>query len=98
MATYWKERVDQRAAEDPQFRSQLKTDPRAALRSALGISIPDTVQINVVEDGPNQLTVAVPAENRGGILNQASSDVGAQADADCSTVNVGWTLGCTGSC
>ncbi|HEY7770373.1 hypothetical protein [Longimicrobium sp.] len=92
MASYWKERLDQRAAEDSAFREQLKSDPRAALQSALGVTVPDHVRLNVVEDGPNQLTIAVPARSDGG-----GASASAAADS-CDTVNIGWTVGCTGSC
>ena len=49
MSEYWRKQIEQRAAEDSEFRRQLKSDPRAALQSELGVSIPDSIRINVVE-------------------------------------------------
>ncbi|MGH7649614.1 MAG: NHLP leader peptide family RiPP precursor [Gemmatimonadaceae bacterium] len=45
------ERILSRAATDPEFRRGLLTDPRAAIRDAFGITIPNTLRIKFIERG-----------------------------------------------
>ena len=51
-----------RAADDPQFRQQLKSDPRGTLERELGGSLPDDVQVSVLEETPKQAYLVLPPE------------------------------------
>jgi len=53
-------RIRERAAEDPGFRSELMSDPRAALSSELGVDIPDAVSVLVHEESLSELHVVLP--------------------------------------
>lgn len=49
-----------RAAEDPQFRQQLKSDPRGTLERELGGTLPSDVKIEVLEETPEQVYMVLP--------------------------------------
>jgi hypothetical protein len=49
-----------RAADDPQFRAQLKSDPKGTLERELGGSMPGDVRINVLEETPEQVYLVLP--------------------------------------
>ncbi|HEV8025675.1 MAG TPA: hypothetical protein VGP37_12400 [Candidatus Nanopelagicales bacterium] len=46
--------------EDPDFRDQLKTDPRTALAALVGEEPPSDVEIVVVENGPKTFHIVLP--------------------------------------
>ncbi|MFI5333696.1 MAG: NHLP leader peptide family RiPP precursor [Chlamydiales bacterium] len=48
------------AWKDPRYKEKLLKNPRAALKE-MGVDIPETVQVKVVEDKPNSLTFVLPA-------------------------------------
>lgn len=48
-----------RAWKDPVFKEKLLSDPKGTLK-ALGYSFPDDVQINVVEENEDTLTLIIP--------------------------------------
>ena len=53
-----------RAQEDAGFRDQLKADPRAALKTLLGIEIPSVMTVSVLEDTATHLHIVLPADDR----------------------------------
>jgi hypothetical protein len=56
----------EKAWTDPQFRSQLLSDPRAAL-TAQGASIPPDVDIRVVENTDEVVHLVLPPPPSGGL-------------------------------
>ena len=58
MAVAELQRAQLMATTDPEFRTRLLADPRAALAS-LGIEIHDDIHINIVEDDPKTLTLPI---------------------------------------
>lgn len=50
-----------RAEEDEDFRTRLLADPKAAILGAFGISIPESVNVEVHEDGSNIAHLVLPA-------------------------------------
>jgi hypothetical protein len=46
--------------EDPDFREQLKADPRAVLTEIVGEELPEDVEIVVVENGPKTFHIVLP--------------------------------------
>jgi hypothetical protein len=61
-----------KAANDPAFRAQLLSDPRAALAAALNVELPETVVINVHEDSPSTFNLVLPAS---GDLSEADLEL-----------------------
>jgi Nitrile hydratase, alpha chain len=49
-----------RAWADEGFRQRLKTDPRATVAEETGISVPASVQIEVVEETPEKAYLVIP--------------------------------------
>ena len=77
-------RVVEMAAADDGFRAQLMADPKAALRDALGVSIPDGFRVEVHEEGANVAHLVLPPGARlsESELQQAQAGIGdALADA-----------------
>ena len=57
-------RVVERAMKDESFRRQLIADPHGALQQVLGVPLPETVSIEVVEETPGTMYLVLPpAEN-----------------------------------
>ena len=57
-------RVAEMAAADDGFRAQLMADPKAALRDALGVSIPEPFRVEVHEEGANVAHLVIPPDSR----------------------------------
>ncbi|MCL6601698.1 MAG: NHLP leader peptide family RiPP precursor [Paenibacillus sp.] len=68
--------VIQKAWEDPSFKQRLLSDPKAALKEALGIIIPDTVSLKAVEEGSNEFYLVIPPSPSSGILKTDASTQG----------------------
>lgn len=52
--------VIQKAWRDPSFKSKLISNPKAAIQEALGITLPDHVNIRTVEENSNELILVIP--------------------------------------
>ena len=53
-----------RAADDDAFRDLLLSDPKAAVKSALGIEAPDTLTVHVHEETRNDIHLVVPSHDQ----------------------------------
>ncbi len=51
----------QRASTDPVLREMLRTDPRGTLQRELAISLPEGVQIDVLEETTARILLVLPA-------------------------------------
>ena len=62
MKTHWemREELVEKAAADDAFRSQLVDDPKAAIKDALGIDVPDSINIEVHEESVTAAHVVLP--------------------------------------
>jgi Nitrile hydratase, alpha chain len=49
-----------RAWSDEVFREQLQTDPRAAVAEVTGVVVPESVQIEVLEETPEKAYLVIP--------------------------------------
>jgi hypothetical protein len=58
------DRVIERAQRDESFRQQLLDDPNAAIGDELGIEIPDTLEIRVIEEQPDLAVLVLPPATR----------------------------------
>ena len=53
-------KVIQKAMEDSDFRAKLLEDPKAALAEVGGKAVPDSINVNIIEEEPNTITIVVP--------------------------------------
>lgn len=63
-----KNQVIQKAWEDPSFKQKLLTDPKEALREALGIHLPDNITLKTVEEGSNEFYLVIPPSPSSGLM------------------------------
>ncbi|GAA2529196.1 NHLP leader peptide family RiPP precursor [Pilimelia columellifera] len=63
------ERVVEKARSDASFRSQLIANPKAAIESELGITIPTDLNVKVVEEQQNEFYVVLPPKEQSGQLS-----------------------------
>jgi nitrile hydratase alpha subunit len=67
-----------RAWADESFRDRLKADPRAAVAEETGVTVPESVAIEVLEETPDKAYLVIPS-NRMAI---ADEDLTAAGGAD----------------
>ena len=60
-ATELKTRILDRASEDGDFRARLIADPKAAISSEIGMSIPEGFDVEVHEDGGTTAHLVLPS-------------------------------------
>ncbi|MBP2000715.1 hypothetical protein J2Z69_001746 [Paenibacillus shirakamiensis] len=53
--------VIQKAWQDPSFKAKLVSNPKAAIQEALGVSLPDHINIQTVQETPDQFFLVLPA-------------------------------------
>lgn len=56
-----KAKIIQKAWEDEAFKNQLLANPKAALKQAFGITIPDDFQVKAVEETSTDFVLVIPA-------------------------------------
>ncbi len=54
-------KVVARAQADDGFRERLKADPRSAIAEETGVSMPESMQIEVLEETPEKAYLVIPA-------------------------------------
>ena len=62
--------IVRRAWADPDFKALLLREPRRAVQEVLGIDVPDTMEIDVLEERPDRIVIVVPVDTSG--FRQAS--------------------------
>jgi hypothetical protein len=75
-------RVIDRATRDPQFRQELLRNPATALEQELGMRIPESIEIRVVEETPSTLYLVLPPQRMA-----AGEEL---SDRDLERVTGGW--------
>ncbi|RXZ84308.1 NHLP leader peptide family natural product precursor [Paenibacillaceae bacterium] len=55
-----KTQIIQKAWEDAAFKTQLLADPKAAIKDAFNIDIPDYINLTVVEESVDHLYLVIP--------------------------------------
>ena len=63
-----------KASEDAGFRDELRSDARGAISKALGIKIPEAIDIEVLEETPTKAYVVLPLGSNA-MSSDASADV-----------------------
>lgn len=71
-----KEQIIQKAWEDAEFKKQLIANPKDAIKEAFGIDVPDTIDVEVVEESANKYYLVIP-ENPTTIKEEAIQAQGA---------------------
>lgn len=54
------EQIIQKAWEDAEFKKQLLANPKAAVKDAFGVDLPDTIEVEVVEESANKFYFVLP--------------------------------------
>jgi Nitrile hydratase, alpha chain len=55
-------RLVARASSDAGFRGRLRTDPRAAVAEETGMTVPESVNLQVLEETPQQAYIVIPVD------------------------------------
>lgn len=55
-----REQIIQKAWEDDTFKQQLLQDPKAAIKDAFGVEIPDNIEVTAVEETPEHGYLVIP--------------------------------------
>ncbi len=69
------EQILAKAEEDEQFRSRLLDDPKTAIKDATGLSVPDGINIRVLEDNATDFHLVLPPAGR----NLSDQEIGGMA-------------------
>ncbi len=55
-----KDQIIQKAWEDAEFKKQLLANPKAAVKEAFGVDVPDNIEVEVVEESANKFYLVLP--------------------------------------
>ena len=83
-------RVIERASRDPQFRKDFAANPRETVEREFGVTIPENIEITVVEETPSTVYVVLPpapAQSGGELTDQSLEEV-----AGGGNPRAGWTV------
>jgi hypothetical protein len=80
-------RVIERAIRDESFRRQLVEDPHTALQQVLGVSLPGSVKIEVLEETPGTMYLVLPPAEAG------SRELSEQEVASVAGGGITWSSG-----
>ncbi len=69
------EQILAKAEEDEQFRVRLLDDPKEAIKDATGLSVPDGINIRVLEDNATDCHLVLPPAGR----NLSDQEIGGMA-------------------
>ncbi|NIK72059.1 MULTISPECIES: NHLP leader peptide family RiPP precursor [unclassified Paenibacillus] len=67
-----RDQIIQKAWEDDAFKQQLLNDPKAAIKDAFGVEIPDDIEVTAVEETPDHAYLVIPPKPSA--LKSASSE------------------------
>lgn len=81
-ASQIQEQILARAEEDEAFRAQLLENPKAAIKDATGLSVPDGINIRVLEDNITDFHLVLPPAGRNLSDREIGGVVGGIGDID----------------
>jgi hypothetical protein len=58
--------IIEKAWKDEQFRKELLADPNGAVERVTGQRLPEGIKVKVVEEGPDEVCLVLPARQRPG--------------------------------
>ena len=68
--------VIRRAVEDPEFRERLQSDPSSAIEEAFGVTVPDDLEIVVVENTSKRFHLVLPPSDLDlGAMDQSAAQL-----------------------
>jgi hypothetical protein len=79
------QRIIEKAMKDEQFREKLQTGPKEAIEQELGVTLPASLRINVLEEKPDSVYLVLPNM-------QGSLPDGELTESELETVAGGWTM------
>ena len=71
-----------KAEEDEAFRARLLENPKAAIKDAIGLSVPDGINIRVLEDNATDFHLVLPPAGRNLSDREIGGVVGGIGDID----------------
>ncbi|MCY3689286.1 MAG: NHLP leader peptide family natural product precursor [Gammaproteobacteria bacterium] len=74
------EQVITKAEEDAEFRAKLLKDPKAAIKDATGFTVPESINIHVLEDNPSDFHLVLPPAGRNLTSQEMSAVAGGIGD------------------
>lgn len=80
----------ERAAKDPEFASQLRENPKAALSAFLNLELPEDLQVSVHEESRDALHIVLPA------LDNSSPEM-LELTGDIAVAGCTWGANCNSS-
>lgn len=94
--------VLERAAKDPEFREQLKQDPRGTVSRDFGVQVPPDITVEVLEETPAKVYLVLPTlpARRGQELTTQDLEAvagGWSASTECQTCSPGQGGTCGGA-
>lgn len=79
-----------RAQQDSAFRQQLTQDPKGVIAREMGVTLPDSVNVEVVEETPSKVYLVLPPR---------AASAGTQlSDAELESVAGGWSIDVSTEC
>ncbi|MDE0521263.1 MAG: NHLP leader peptide family natural product precursor [Boseongicola sp. SB0675_bin_26] len=76
------EQILAKAEEDERFRAQLLENPKVAIKDATGLSVPDGINIRVLEDNATDFHLVLPPAGRNLSDQEISGVAGGIGDID----------------
>ena len=85
----FEQQIIEKAMKDERFRDQLKSDPRGTIERELGIKIPASMNLNVLEEEHNKVYLVLP---HAGGSNNAEELTEAELESVAGGYNI-WSQG-----
>ncbi|MCA0756646.1 NHLP leader peptide family RiPP precursor [Paenibacillus sp. N4] len=71
-----KDQIIQKAWEDAEFKKQLLANPKAAVKDAFGVDVPDSIKVDVLEESADQYYLVIP-QNPAEVARKADDEAAA---------------------
>jgi len=55
-------KIIEMAQKDPAFKQKLLDDPKGATQEALGVTVPESIELEVLQETPTKLYLVLPAD------------------------------------
>jgi hypothetical protein len=88
------QQIIDRANADPEFRNRLLQDPKGAIQEQLGIPLPASITVRVVEEGPGEVVLVLPEQGAASGTPLSDADLEGVAGGNAVT----WFYDLNGGC